>query len=189
MKATKNPRIFELNGKSLISDLISPLPYKGIVIHHAQYTVSDNYHLVFDIDNWHKEKAIKAGWGGEWHGIWYGHVIERDGTPYQTVLFNNGIEQVGVIGNSPEREYNFNKDFTHICLSGNGDKQKITEIQLENLLNLCHTLASVYPMESGLIFTHGMLSNEKTCPGFYINKYFYAIAEYYQKGVLSKGSR
>ena len=57
MNSTGNPRIFEVVNQDIVSDTISEKDYKGIVVHHAQYTTSDSHHLVFNIDEWHKEKG------------------------------------------------------------------------------------------------------------------------------------
>ena len=59
MNTTPNPRIFEMNTQNITFEAWTEKDYYGIVIHHAQYTTKDHEHLVFSIDSWHKEKAIK----------------------------------------------------------------------------------------------------------------------------------
>ena len=114
------------------------MQYKGQVIHHSTSPdVSAN-----EIDRWHKERG--------WNSIGYHFVIRKDGT----------IE--------PAREWNkvgahakgYNNTHIGICLTGNFNKYKPTQEQIDSLIKLSKGLISRFD-------ANDIRQHHEKCPGKY----------------------
>lgn len=93
-----------------------------IVIHHAAHSSA----TIEDIHSWHKKNG--------WSGIGYHFLIAKDGQIYRGRPENT----MGAHCKS------YNAVSLGICLQGNFEVEKISEIQFEALMILCHHLCNQY---------------------------------------------
>jgi hypothetical protein len=114
--------------------------YSMIIIHHAAHSRA----TVSDIHGWH----LKNGWSG----FGYHFLVTKDGQVYSGRPENAmGAHCKG-----------YNTSSLGVCMQGNYDIEKVSEIQFEALIELCQYLCDKYRIST--IKGHREL-NATTCPG------------------------
>ncbi|SHK41816.1 N-acetylmuramoyl-L-alanine amidase [Tepidibacter formicigenes] len=111
-----------------------------IVIHHAAHSSA----TVDDIHRWYKQNG--------WSGFGYHFYITKDGQIYRGRPENTiGAHCKG-----------YNQSSAGICLQGNFEVEKVSEIQLKAIIDLCQDLCSTYSIST--IYGHRELKST-SCPG------------------------
>ena len=121
---------------------------KYLIIHHTA-TLRDK--TTFEaVKNYH----ISKGWGD----IGYHYFITADGTTH------DGRKEITVGAHCVASDMNYRS--IGICLTGNFEKEKPTEEQLESLLSLVTILKNKYNIPKDNVVGHGSVMGAKTlCPG------------------------
>jgi N-acetylmuramoyl-L-alanine amidase len=187
MQPTDNPRIFKVG--TYKDDALFQVfqqnaeqikrndkDYHGIVIHTADYKPRHDQHLAFAIDDWHRERG--------WDGIGYAFVVEQDGTVYATNRFKDSRQQAHCLGHGDF--FHFNRDFLGICIAGKGTMETMTLKQKRSTAKLVYTLAKVFDIPKGYLFSHAVLQGNKHCPGFYVAKDLWVLHDSLNKGVAKR---